>query len=101
MNIIFIVKYISFENGVVTLTMTIKYLKGKVLEKAANWLSHRFQEEIPRGIQLDYPIITADVNRLLTDRNINDYFLLAVFFLAGAFLAPGFLRAGSGGVFHG
>jgi len=65
-----VVKYISFENGVVTLKMTINYLKGKMLEKVANWTINKFKDDIPPYIKLDYPIITVDLNILMTGRNI-------------------------------
>ncbi|MHB9071708.1 MAG: hypothetical protein ACYC54_15220 [Sedimentisphaerales bacterium] len=68
-----IVSYSSFENGIVTLKITINYLKGNFLEMAANLLislSSKFKGSIPHYIKFDYPIITVDLNILMTDKNI-------------------------------
>lgn len=81
-----IVEYISFDYGVVTLKMTVKYLKGKRLEKVANWLIHKFQKEMPAFIKLDYPNIYVDVEMLLTDNNFNWVKVESVVFESDSFV---------------
>ena len=63
-------KYVGYQNNIITLEIVRDSMWGKFADNIASRVISKFQNEMPIYTKLDYPIITVDVNRLLTNNNI-------------------------------
>ena len=64
------VKYVSYQNDIITLEIVSGAMMGELAEKVASLVISKFQKKMPAYAKLDYPNIYVDVKRLLTDNNI-------------------------------
>lgn len=76
------ITYIGFENGSVKLQVSINPL----LEKAAGSFIHKFQQQIPGYININFPLIDIDINRLLKEKNIKGVVVKDIIFENDSFI---------------
>jgi hypothetical protein len=79
------IKYVGFEDGVVTLELSVGYLKGRVLDSILKLVKGRMEEEFGDKIQLDYPRVYVHINRLLVAKNIRSVEVREITFEGGLF----------------
>jgi hypothetical protein len=79
------IKYVGFENGVVTLQLSADYLKGRILDTVLKLVNARLEQDFPDKIQLDYPNLYVHINKLLVDRNIRAVQVRQITFDSGLF----------------
>jgi hypothetical protein len=79
------IKYIGFENGVVTLNVSADYLKGRILDTVVKLVNSRLEQDFPEKIQLDYPKLHVHINKLLVDRNVRAAQVQEISFDSGLF----------------
>lgn len=64
------VKYVSYQNNIITLEIVRDSMRGKLADKVASRVISKFQNKMPTYTKLDYPNIYVDVESLLTNNNI-------------------------------
>ncbi|MHC4154623.1 MAG: hypothetical protein ACYST6_06845 [Planctomycetota bacterium] len=79
------IKYVGFENGIVTLQLSADYLKGRILDTVLKLVNAKLEQDFPDKIQLDYPNLYVHINKLLVDRNIRAVQVRQITFDSGLF----------------
>ena len=75
-------KYLSFNDNKATFELTIV---SSVVSKAINWLDQALKLKIPSYMELEYPNILINVDKLLQEKNIRNVQVNDILFEAGKF----------------
>jgi hypothetical protein len=74
--------YLSFENNRAMFELTIV---SNRLNKSISWLDEAFKLKIPSYVKLEYPNLSVDVDKLLTEKNLRGVRVKDIFFEDGEF----------------
>jgi len=64
------IKYVSYQDNIITLEIVRDSVNGKLADKVVSRVISKFQNKMPTYTKLDYPNIYVDVKSLLTNNGI-------------------------------
>ena len=76
------VKYLRLEGDHVVFELVIA---GNRVSKAVSWLNQMLEPKMPTCMKLQYPILSIDIGKLLTEKSIRGVRVKEIFFEDGEF----------------
>jgi len=76
------VKYLRLEGSRAVFELAIV---SNRLNKATSWLNEKLEPKMPKYVQLEYPILSVDIDKLLAEKNIRGVRVKEIVFDNGEF----------------